>query len=58
MVALRHLSSFRKTPEMSLINSEINLFITWSANFFILADIAANQLPVFVLTDKNFMSWL
>ena len=32
MVSLKNLSSFRKTLEMSLLNCEINLIISWSAN--------------------------
>ena len=33
MVPLKYLSKFRRTLEMQLINSEINLILTWSGNY-------------------------
>ena len=38
---------------MSLINCEINLILTWSANCFIIADPVNNQAPTFGLTDTK-----
>ena len=35
MVPLKYLSNFWRTTEMSLINCEINLLLTWSANYVI-----------------------
>ena len=34
-VSLKYLTNFWRAPEMSLINCEINLIPTWSANCFI-----------------------
>ena len=34
-VPLKYLSNFCRTLEMSLTNCEINLILTWSANYFI-----------------------
>ena len=34
-VPLKYLSNFCRTIEMSLTNCEINLILTWSANYFI-----------------------
>ena len=33
MVPLKYLSNFWRTLEMSLINCEVNLILTWSADF-------------------------
>ena len=33
MVPLKYLSNFWRTLEMPLINCEVNLILTWSANF-------------------------
>ena len=38
---------------MSLINCEINLILTCSAKYFIVAGIAANQVPTSAITDTN-----
>ena len=35
MVPLKYFSNFWRTTEMSLINCEINLLLTWSANYVI-----------------------
>ena len=44
MVQLKYQSNFWWTLEMSLINCEINLILTWSATWYI------NQVPTFELT--------
>ena len=41
-VSLKYLSSFWRTPEMLLINCEINLIVTWSATSFIIDASIAN----------------
>ena len=38
---------------MPLINCEINLFLTWSTNCFIVGDTFINQVPVFAMTDTK-----
>ena len=53
MVPLKYLSNFWRTVEMSLINCEINLILTWSGNYFMIANPVANQIPVFALTDTR-----
>ena len=50
MVSLKNLSSFRKTLEMSLLNCEINLIISWSANW-VISNAAVNQATKFAITD-------
>ena len=55
MVPLKYLSNFWRTLEMLLINCELNLILTWSANC-IISGAAANQATAFSITDKkNFM---
>ena len=43
MAPLKYLSTFRRTFEMPLINSEINLILTWPANCVIIYTNVANQ---------------
>ena len=38
---------------MLLINCEINLILTWSANSVIVSTAVANQGAIFSITDKN-----
>ena len=38
---------------MLLINCEINLTLTWSANCFIIGNPVNNQIPTFTITDKK-----
>ena len=54
MVALKHLSNFWKTLEMSLINCEINLILTWSTNGLIVSTNVANQNAAFEIRDTKF----
>ena len=42
MMLLEHLSTFRRTLEMPLLNCENNLILTCSANYFIAAGTAVN----------------
>ena len=53
MVPSRYLSNFWKTLEMPLINCEINLFLTWSANYFIAAGTVDNHKATFAITDTK-----
>ena len=51
MVPLKHLSNFWRTLGMPLINCGINLIITWSASFCIIADATDGEVPTFTRTD-------
>ena len=42
MISLKCLSNFWRTLEMSLINCEINLILTWYKNYVIAFDTAAD----------------
>ena len=52
MVPLKYLSNFWRTLEMSLINCEINLILTWSENC-VISNTAENQETTFSVTDKK-----
>ena len=43
MVPLNYLRNFWRNFEMSLINCEVNLILTWSTNSFIIYTDVANQ---------------
>ena len=43
LVALKYLRNVWKTLEMPLINCEVNLILTWSANYVIVDRYIANQ---------------
>ena len=59
MVPLKYLSNFWRTLEMPLINCEVNLILTWSANCVIIYTDVANQIPTFSIAERNFMfQWL
>ena len=47
MVPLKYLSYFWRTLEMPLINCELELILTWSANCLITYTDVANQNPTF-----------
>ena len=51
MVSLKYLSNFWGAFEIFLINCEINLILTWSANY-ILSN-APNQATTFAITDTK-----
>ena len=53
MVPLKYLSNFWRTLEMTLINCEINLILTWSANCVIVSTNNANQNATFEITDTR-----
>ena len=53
MVPLKYLSNFWRTLEMSLINCEVNLILTWSADCGIIYTDVANQIPTFTVTETN-----
>ena len=53
MVPLKYLSNFWRTLEMPLINCEVNLILTWSADCVIIYTDVANQIPTFTLTETG-----
>ena len=53
MVPSKYLSNFWRTLEIPLINCEINLILTWSANCFIIGDPVENQVPTFAITNTK-----
>ena len=53
MVPLKYLSNFRITLEIPLINSEINLVLTWSTNCVIVSTNIENQNATFEITDTK-----
>ena len=53
MVPLKYLSNFWRTLEMPLINCEVSLILTWSANFVIIYTDVANQIPTFTMTEAK-----
>ena len=53
MVPLKYLSNFSRTLEMHLINCEINLILTWSANCVIVYTNVANQGVTFAIAETK-----
>ena len=53
MLSLKYLSNFWRTLEMPLINCEINLILTWSANCVIIYTNVANQHPTFEIIETK-----
>ena len=53
MVPLKYLSNLWRTLEMPLINCEVNLILTWSANCVILYSNIANLIPTFTVTETK-----
>ena len=51
LVPLKYLGNFWRTLEMPLINCEINLILTWSANCVIVSTNNANQNATFAMTN-------
>ena len=51
IVPLNYLSNFWRSLEMPLINCEVNLILTWSANCAIVTTDVANQIATFAITD-------
>ena len=53
MVLLKYLSNFWRTLEIPLINCEINLILTWSANCVIVPTNNANQNATFAISNTR-----
>ena len=53
IVPLSYLSIFWRSLELPLINCEINLVLTWSANCVSVSTNVANQNPTFAITDAK-----
>ena len=53
MVPLKYLNNFWITHEMPLINCEIELILTWSADCVIIYTDVNNQVPTFTITETN-----
>ena len=51
MVPLKCFSNFWRTLEIPLINCEVELILTWSANCVIIYTAVANQIPTFTITE-------
>ena len=53
MGPLKYLGNFWRTLEISLINSEVNLILTWSADWVKIYTNVVNQIPTFAITETN-----
>ena len=53
MVPLKYLSNFWRTLEMSLINCEVNLILTWSSTCVLVSTNVQNQNVTFAITDTK-----
>ena len=53
MVPLKYLSNFWRTLEMTLINCEVNLILTWSSTCVLVSTNNANQVATFAITDTK-----
>ena len=53
MVPLKYFSNFWRSLERPLINCEVNLILTWSADCVIIYTDVANQIPTFAITETN-----
>ena len=53
MVSFKYLSNFWRTLEIPLINYEVNVILTWSANCVIIYTNVANQNPTFEITQTK-----
>ena len=53
MIPLKRLSNFWRTPEMPLINCEVELILTWSANYVIIYTDVADQNTTSEITETN-----
>ena len=47
IIPLKYLSNFWRTLEIPLINCEVNLILSWSANCFIIANAIDGHVPKF-----------
>ena len=57
MVPSKYLNNFWKTLEMSLINFEINLILTWSANCFAI-DVLCNRSTFTIIDTKHYVPFV
>ena len=53
MAPLKYLSNFWRTLEMPLINSEVNLILTWSSACVLVATNIPNQNATIAVTDTK-----
>ena len=53
MAPLKYLSNFWRTLEMSLINCEVELILTWSRDCVIIYTNVDNQVPTFPIRETN-----
>ena len=53
MVPLKYLSNFWRTLEMPLINCEVYLILTWSANCITMYTNVAKQVATSAVTEAN-----
>ena len=53
MVPLKYLSNFWRTLAMLLINCEVNLILSWSANCVIVYTKVPNQGVTFTITETR-----
>ena len=53
MIPLKYLSTFWRTLEMTLINYEVKLILTWSEGCVVIYTDVANQNPTFKTTETN-----
>ena len=53
MALLKYLSNFWRTPEMPLINCEVEINLTWSENCVIISTNITDQNPRFTITQTN-----
>ena len=53
MVPSRYLSNLWRTLEMSLINCEISVILTWSESCLIINAPVDNQVTIFAITDMK-----
>ena len=53
MIPLKYLSNFWRTLEMPLINCEVNLILTWSSRWVLIATAVQNQAATFEITDTK-----
>ena len=53
MIPLKHLSNFWRTFEMPLINCDVELIFTWSANCVVISTGVANQNPTITITETT-----
>ena len=53
MFPIKYLGNFWRTLEMTLINCEVNLILTWSRNCIIVSSDDADQNATFAITDTK-----